>query len=102
MAALQILSEIKRQAKPASEVLDVFEPVPQILKNVRYAGENPMNHPDLLSAIETSKTDLAGKGRVLIRASGTEPLIRVMVEGDDPVLVDTTANDFVKLIEKLI
>ena len=102
MAALQILSEIKRQGKPASEVLDVFEPVPQILKNVRYAGENPMNHPDLLSAIEASKKDLAGKGRVLIRASGTEPLIRVMVEGDDPALVETTANDFVKLIEKLI
>jgi len=102
MAAIQILSEIKRQGEPASEVLDVFNPVPQVLKNVRYSGESPMGHPDLLAEIEKVTAELAGQGRVLIRASGTEPLIRVMVEADDPRKVETTTNRFVQLIERLI
>ena len=62
MAAIQILAEIKRQGRPASEVLNVFEPVPQILKNVRYSGESPMTHPKLLKAIETAQADFAGAG----------------------------------------
>jgi len=102
MAAIQILSEIKRQNLSASEVLDVFEPIPQILKNVRYMGESPMEHPDLLTAIETVQTELAGEGRVLIRASGTEPLIRVMVEGTDAFKMQSKADEFVALIESLV
>lgn len=101
MAAIQILSEIKRQVRPASEVLNVFEPVPQVLKNVRYSGENPMTHPDLLSAIEAAQSDFAGQGRVLIRASGTEPLIRVMAEGDDSAKVEAVVDRFVALIQGL-
>lgn len=101
MAAIQILSEIKRQGRPASEVLNVFEPVPQILKNVRYSGDNPMTHPKLLSAIETAQADFAGQGRVLIRASGTEPLIRVMAEGDDSDKVEEVVDGFVSLIETI-
>jgi len=102
MAAIQILAEIKRQGRPASEVLDVFEPVPQILKNVRYEGASPMDHPDLLSAVEAAKDELAGEGRVLIRASGTEPLIRVMVEGTDAKKMQSKADEFVALIESLV
>ena len=101
MAAIQILSEIKRQARPASEVLNVFEPVPQLLKNVRFSGESPMNHPKLLSAIKRANEAFSGQGRVLIRASGTEPLIRVMAEGDDAAKVNSIVDDFVKLIEDL-
>jgi len=101
MAAIQILAEIKRQGRMASEVLTVFEPVPQLLKNVRYSGESPMSHPKLLSAIEAAQQDFAGQGRVLIRASGTEPLIRVMAEGDDSAKVKVVLDGFVELIEAL-
>ena len=101
MAAIQILSEIKRQGRPASEVLNVFEPVPQLLKNIRFSGESPMTHPKLLSAIKQANAAFSGQGRVLIRASGTEPLIRVMAEGDDAAKVDAIVDDFVKLIEDL-
>ena len=101
MAAIQILAEIKRRGRPASEVLDVFKPVPQILKNVRYSGESPMTHPKLLSAIETAQSDFAGQGRVLIRASGTEPLIRVMAEGDNAQEVEEIVDGLVDLINGL-
>jgi len=102
MAAIQILAEIKRQGRPASEVLDVFKSVPQILINVRYSGKSPMVHPDLLSVIEQAKDDLAGQGRILIRASGTEPLIRVMVEGNDAVQMQAKADELAAFIEKLV
>ena len=101
MAAIQILAEIKHQGRPASDVLDVFKPVPQILKNVRYSGESPMTHPKLLFAIETAQSDFAGQGRVLIRASGTEPLIRVMAEGDESQKVEAIVDSFVDLINGL-
>jgi len=101
MAAIQILAEIKRQGRPASEVLNVFRPVPQILKNVRYSGESPMTHPKLLAAIEATQSELNGRGRVLIRASGTEPLIRVMAEGDESKYVNEIVDRFVDLITEL-
>lgn len=101
MAAIQILAEIKRQGRPASEVLNVFKPVPQILKNVRYSGDSPMKHPQLLAAINKAQTDFAGQGRILIRASGTEPLIRVMAEGDSLEKVEAVVDDFVGLIKSL-
>ena len=102
MAAIQILAEIKRQGKAASEVLDVFDPVPQILKNVRFAGASPMNHPDLLAAIEKVKADLVGTGRVLIRASGTEPLIRVMVESTDVELMNVKVDELVASVKSIV
>lgn len=101
MAAIQILAEIKRQGRPASEALNVFEPVPQLLKNFRYSGESPIEHPDLISAIETAQSEFAGAGRVLIRASGTEPLIRIMAEGDDSKKVESIVDNFIKLLEGL-
>jgi len=101
VAALQVLAEIVRSGKLASEVLDQFEAVPQMLKNVRYSGVSPMQHPELLSAIEDAKSDFGNAGRVLVRASGTEPLIRVMAEGDDAGKVDKITDDLVALITKL-
>jgi len=101
ISALQVLAEIVRQDKPASEVLSLFDPVPQMLKNVRYSGESPMQSPALLAAIEAAKAEFGQSGRVLVRASGTEPLIRVMAEGDDSAKVDRVTDELVAVIQGL-
>ena len=100
VAALQVLAEIIRSGKAASEVLNLFDPVPQLLKNVRYTGVSPMENPDVLSAIEDAKSMFGNSGRVLVRASGTEPLIRVMTEGDDAAQVQKITHDLAAFIEK--
>jgi phosphoglucosamine mutase len=83
IAALQVLALIVESKKPASELLSVFTPAPQILKNVRYAsGAKPLDSQSVQDAIAEAETSLEGKGRLLVRASGTEPVIRVMAEGD--------------------
>ena len=101
MAALQVLAEIIRSGRPASEVLSVFEAVPQVLKNVRYEGVSPMEHADVISAIDDAKADLGNSGRILVRPSGTEPLIRVMAEGDDFAKVDKITDSLVDLIAQV-
>lgn len=83
VAALRVLSVLVRTGKPASETCQVFTPLPQILRNVRYRGVSPLTQPHIQAHIEEASAQLAGTGRVLIRASGTEPLIRVMAEGED-------------------
>ncbi len=83
VAALQVLAELVRQNKPASDVLHLFDPVPQLLKNVRFSGGKPLDNAHVKAAIADAEAELNGKGRLVIRASGTEPLIRVMAEGDD-------------------
>ena len=98
MAALQVLAEIIRSDRPASEVLSVFEAVPQVLKNVRYEGASPMENNRLVEAIDQAKADLGNSGRILVRASGTEPLIRVMAEGDDFGRIDKITNSLVDVI----
>lgn len=100
LAALQILQIMKEKGKKASEVLNMFTPCPQILKNVRYAGENPMKHDTVIREIEAAQKRFNGGGRVLVRPSGTEPLIRVMAEGDDRTLVQTVVSDLCDVIEK--
>ena len=81
LAGLQFLAEMKRTDRNASELRDVFTPVPQLLKNVRFeVGATPLDAPSVKAAIEDAKGRLNGKGRLLIRKSGTEPLIRVMAE----------------------
>ena len=101
VAALQVLAEIIRSGKPASEVLKLFDPVPQLLKNVRYSGASPMEHPEVLSAIEDARAMFGNSGRILVRASGTEPLIRVMAEGDDKAQVEKVTSDLAAFIEKI-
>jgi phosphoglucosamine mutase len=87
VAALQVLSVLVRSRKRASEACRVFTPLPQLLRNVRYRGVSPLGLPHIQGAIATATARLGGGGRVLIRASGTEPLIRVMAEGEDPALI---------------
>jgi phosphoglucosamine mutase len=83
VAALQVLAELVIQGKPASELLHKFDPVPQLLKNVRYTGGKPLDADSVKRVIADAERELNGKGRLVIRPSGTEPLIRVMAEGDD-------------------
>jgi len=92
VAALQVLAELKRSGAPASEVLHRFEPLPQLLKNVRFAGGKPLDDASVQSVIAAAEAELAGTGRLVIRPSGTEPVIRVMAEGDDARQVETIVD----------
>ena len=83
VAALQILAELVRSGLPASELLHRFDPLPQLLRNVRFKGGKPLDDAGVKAAIADAERELAGKGRLVIRPSGTEPVIRVMAEGED-------------------
>ena len=88
VAALSVLSGLVRSGKRASELLRLFEPVPQLLKNVRYDGGAPLEQDSVQQAIAEAERELGGNGRLVIRPSGTEPVIRVMAEGDDAAQVE--------------
>jgi phosphoglucosamine mutase len=98
VSALQVLACIKRADRPASEVLRRFEPVPQLLRNVRFSGDAPLDAPPVKSVIEDARKRLGASGRLVIRPSGTEPLIRVMAEGDDQGLVESVVDTIVQAI----
>jgi phosphoglucosamine mutase len=87
LAALQVLAVIVEQGRSAGEVCRVFTPLPQLLKNVRFAGASPLRLKRVQQAIADAEAELDGNGRLLIRESGTEPLIRVMVEAEDEALM---------------
>jgi phosphoglucosamine mutase len=89
LAALQVLAVIVQSGKPASEVCKLFEPAPQVLENVRYekGRPDPMEAVAVKDAIKAAEASLKGTGRLLVRKSGTEPLVRIMAEGDDEKLV---------------
>lgn len=87
VAALQILAELVASGRPASSLMDLFEPLPQLLKNVRFDGGHPLDQEGVKAAIADGEARLSGRGRIVIRKSGTEPLIRVMAEGEDEALV---------------
>jgi phosphoglucosamine mutase len=93
VAALQVLAEVARQDKPVSEFCHRFEPLPQVLKNVRYKNGKPLENASVITAIASAEKRLDGRGRLLVRPSGTEPVIRVMGEGDDAVLVEKVVDD---------
>ena len=101
VSALQVLACVKRSGKPASEVCRKFEPVPQVLKNVRFTGGKPLESDPVKAMIEDARSRLGASGRLVIRPSGTEPLIRVMAEADDRGLVETVVNDIVGAISSL-
>ncbi|MCG5477368.1 MAG: phosphoglucosamine mutase, partial [Sinorhizobium fredii] len=98
VAALQILAVVKRQGRAVSEVCQRFEPVPQVLKNVRVSAGKPLEHEAVRQAIADAEAELAKGGRLLIRPSGTEPLIRVMAEGDDRSKVERIVDELVTVI----
>ncbi|TXH37142.1 MAG: phosphoglucosamine mutase [Rhodospirillaceae bacterium] len=100
LAALQVLSVLVAAEKPASEAGRLFTPLPQLLKNVRFTtGQQPLETASVQQAIAEGEARLNGCGRVLIRKSGTEPLIRVMAEGEDETLVAAVVGDIVKAVE---
>ena len=98
VAALQVLANVKRLGIPVSELCRRFEPVPQLLKNVRFQGGKPLDDIIVQQAIADAEAELAGRGRLVIRPSGTEPLIRVMAEGDDEGQVERIVNDLIGVI----
>ncbi len=98
VAALQILACVKRQGKTVSEVCHRFDPVPQILKNVRISTGSPLEDITVRQAIADAEAELAKSGRLLIRPSGTEPLIRVMAEGDDRIQVERIVDELIGVI----
>ncbi len=103
MAGLQFLAELVRTGRKASELLHVFEPVPQLLQNVRYAaGQAPLDMTSVQGAIAEAEAQLAGQGRLLIRKSGTEPLIRVMAEAEDEALMQAAVAHVVGAVETAI
>ena len=99
VTALQILSVVIASGKPVSEVCKRFTPVPQVLKSVRTNGSQPLEDRAVRDRIETNRLRLGNSGRLLIRPSGTEPVIRVMAEGDDELLVNSVVGDIVEAIE---
>ena len=100
VAALQVLATIMAEARPASEVCRRFAPLPQLLRNVRFAGGQPLAHPSVLAAMREVEARLAGTGRLLLRPSGTEPLIRVMAEGEDEATVEEVVAQMCEVIER--
>jgi phosphoglucosamine mutase len=100
LAALQVLAEVKRQGRPVSEVCNLFTPLPQVLKNVRFGQGAPLQDNQVCAAIAAAEARLGNSGRLLIRPSGTEPVIRVMAEGDDEKLVHGIVDELCAAIAR--
>ncbi len=100
VAALQVLAVLAGEGKPASEAAHLFNPLPQILENVRFKKGTPLENAKVKSCIEAGNARLGSHGRILVRKSGTEPLIRVMAEGEDETLVRAVVRDIANAIEE--
>jgi phosphoglucosamine mutase len=100
IAALQVLAALVRSGEKASELLHVFDRVPQLLRNVRYAGGAPLDDTQVKAVIADAEAKLNGAGRLVIRPSGTEPVIRVMAEGDDAVQVERVVAAICDAVQK--
>ncbi|WP_155264567.1 phosphoglucosamine mutase [Sphingomonas segetis] len=100
VAGLQVLAALVQAGAPASRLLRQFEPLPQLLKNVRFnGGAEPLESDGVRKRIAAAEAELEGHGRLVIRKSGTEPLIRVMAEGDDPELVERLVDDICEAVQ---
>ena len=100
LAALQVLAVLKESDKPMSALARQFEPVPQLLENVRFSGGKPLESDQVKAALAEAEERLSGTGRLVVRASGTEPLIRIMAEGDDEKLVNQVVRDIAGAVRK--
>ncbi|MFZ1963122.1 MAG: phosphoglucosamine mutase [Roseiarcus sp.] len=100
VAAMQVLAVVQKQGKPVSEVCRCFDPLPQVLRNVRFKSGRPLEDESVVKAIAAATARLGKHGRLVIRPSGTESVIRVMAEADDPALVDTLINDVCDAVAK--
>ncbi len=100
VAALQVLAALVQSGKRASELLHLFDPVPQLLRNVRFGGGKPLEADSVKAVIADAEASLNGKGRLVIRPSGTEPVIRVMAEGDDAGEVEAAVASICAAVEK--
>ena len=100
IAALQVLAALVTSGKRASELLHLFDPVPQLLKNVRFSGGKPLDNARVQAVIAEAEAQLVGKGRLVIRPSGTEPVIRVMAEGDDAGEVESVVDAICEAVKE--
>jgi phosphoglucosamine mutase len=100
IAALEVLANIVRSGKPTSELCRLFDPLPQLLRNVRYNGVQPLDTDMVKSAIRAGEARLGAAGRLLIRKSGTEPVVRVMAEGEDETLIAAVVSDICAAVER--
>ena len=98
VAGLQVLAALIESGRPASDILSQFEPVPQLLKNVRFNGGDPLSDSTVKKRIADAERQIAGHGRLVIRKSGTEPLIRVMAEGDDAAEVEAVVDSICEAV----
>jgi phosphoglucosamine mutase len=102
VTALQVLAVVKKQDRPVSQVCHRFDPLPQIMKNVRYKTGRPLDRAEVKSAIADAERRLDGQGRLVIRPSGTEPVIRVMGEGDDKFLIEEVVDGIVEALAETV
>ena len=101
VAALQVLAVLAQENKPASEAAHLYEPLPQVLENVRFKKGSPLDDEKVKSSIESANAKLGVGGRILVRKSGTEPLIRVMAEGEDEKVVRAAVRQIAAAIEEV-
>ena len=99
IAALQVLAQLIEEGRPASELLHLFDPLPQLLKNVRFKGGQPLDNDEVKRTIADAERRLNSTGRLVIRKSGTEPLIRVMAEGEDEALVGAVVDEICEAVK---
>jgi len=102
IAALQVLTALVQSGKKASELLHLFDRVPQLLKNVRFSGGKPLEAESVKAVIAKAEAQLAGRGRLVIRPSGTEPVIRVMAEGDDAAEVEAVVDEICEAVKEAV
>ncbi len=100
LAALQLIAVVVARGAPVSEVCHRFDPVPQVLRNVRLNGGRPLEEAAVQSAIAAAEADLSERGRLLVRPSGTEPLVRLMAEGDDAALLARVVDDLAEVVTR--